>query len=79
MYDKFAVLSLMVVVVVSVSLGMKEDVAHGTPVKHGMKHGGQDSLKKDGSWNVHFDHAAIISMNFCSYIHVHVIKHTFSQ
>ena len=59
MVDKLFVLLLMVVVVISVSLGMKEDVAHGTPV-HGMKHGHQESLNKDGSWNVHFDHAAML-------------------
>ena len=60
MIDKLVILLLMVVIVISVSLGMKEDVAHGTPVQHGMKHGHQQSLNKDGSWNVHFDHAAML-------------------
>ena len=61
MIDKVAVLLLMVVVVVSVSLGMKEDVAHGTPVKHGK----QDHLNKDGSHNIHFDHEAILGKFVC--------------
>ena len=47
---------LMVITVLSVSLGVKEDVAHGTPIKHGK----QDPYNKDGSRNVHFIHELIL-------------------
>ena len=51
---------LMVITVLSVSLGVKEDVAHGTPIKHGK----QDPYNKDGSRNVHFMHELILGLSF---------------
>ena len=52
---KFTVLLLLAVSVLSVSLGGKED-AHG-------RHGKQDHFNKDGSYNIHFDHEAILGLS----------------
>ena len=68
MVVKFTVALLLAVSVLSVSLGVKEDAVHGTPIRHGK----QDHYKDDGSHNVLFDLEALLGLLLCSFHQIRV-------